>query len=55
MAKAQRQYSARLKFQVAPEVLGGDKSPAQITKVGRVHPNSVGVGQSVSHIRRPHP
>jgi transposase len=43
MAKATRQYSAKLKFQVVLEALKGDKSPAQIAKAYRVHPNSVGI------------
>jgi hypothetical protein len=43
MAKATRPYSAKLKFQVVLEALRGDKSPAQIAKAYRVHPNSVGI------------
>lgn len=43
MAKATRQYSARLKFQVVLEALKGEKTPAQIAKAYRVHPNSVGI------------
>lgn len=43
MAKTTRQYSARLKFQVVLEALKGEKSPAQIAKAYRVHPNSVGI------------
>jgi len=43
MAKATRRYSAKLKFQVVLEALKGDKSPAQIAKAYRVHPNSVGI------------
>ena len=43
MAKATRRYSAQLKFQVVLEALKGDKSPAQIAKAYRVHPNSVGI------------
>lgn len=43
MAKATRRYSARLKFQVVLEALKGEKSPAQIAKAYRVHPNSVGI------------
>ena len=43
MAKTTRQYSARLKFQVVLEALKGEKSPAQIAKAYRVHPNSVGL------------
>jgi len=43
MAKATRRYSAKLKFQVVVEALRGDKTPAQIAKVYRVHPNSVGI------------
>jgi transposase len=43
MAKATRQYSAKLKFQVVLEALRGDKSPAQIAKAYLVHPNSVGI------------
>ena len=41
MAKAGRRYSAKLKFQVVVEALKGEKSPAQIAKAYRVHPNSV--------------
>lgn len=43
MAKATRQYSARLKFQVVLEALKGEKTPAQIAKAYGVHPNSVGL------------
>jgi transposase len=43
MAKATRRYSAKLKFQVVLEALRGDKTPAQIAKAYRVHPNSVGI------------
>ncbi len=43
MAKATRRYSAELKFQVVVEALRGDKTPAQIAKVYRVHPNAVGI------------
>lgn len=43
MAKATRQYSARLKFQVVLEALKGEKTPAQIAKAYRVHPNTVGI------------
>lgn len=43
MAKAGRQYSAKLKFQVVLEALKGEKSPAQIAKAYHVHPNSVGI------------
>lgn len=43
MAKATRRYSAKLKFQVVLEALRGEKSPAQIAKAYRVHPNSVGI------------
>jgi transposase len=43
MAKATRRYSGRLKFQVVLEALKGERSPAQIAKVYRVHPNSVGI------------
>jgi transposase-like protein len=43
MAKATRRYSSRLKFQVVLETLKGEKSPGQIAKAYRVHPNSVGI------------
>jgi transposase len=43
MAKATRRYSAKLKFQVVLEALRGEKSPTQIAKAYRVHPNSVGL------------
>ncbi len=43
MAKATRRYSARLKFQVVLEALKGEKTPGQIAKAYRVHPNSVGI------------
>ena len=43
MAKATRQYSAKLKFQVVLEALKGDKTPTQIARAYRVHPNSVGL------------
>lgn len=43
MAKAGRQYSGKLKFQVVLEALKGEKSPAQIAKAYHVHPNSVGI------------
>jgi transposase-like protein len=43
MARVTRRYSAKLKFQVVLEALKGDKSPAQIAKAYRVHPNSVGI------------
>jgi transposase-like protein len=42
MAKATRRYSAKLKFQVVLEALKNEKTPAQIAKAYRVHPNSVG-------------
>jgi len=38
-----RRYSAKLKFQVVLEALKGEKTPAQIAKAYRVHPNSVGI------------
>jgi transposase len=41
MARISRRYSAKLKFQVVVEALKGEKSPAQIAKAYRVHPNSV--------------
>ena len=40
MAKARR-YSAKVKFQVVLEAIQGEKSPAQIAKAYRVHPNSI--------------
>jgi transposase len=43
MAKTTRRYAAKLKFQVVLEALRGEKSPAQIAKLYRVHPNSVGI------------
>lgn len=43
MAKSTRQYSAKLKFQVVLEALKGEKTPGQIAKAYRVHPNSVGI------------
>jgi len=44
MGKAtRRQYSAKLKFQVVLESLSGTRTPAQIGKAYRVHPNSVGL------------
>lgn len=43
MAKTTRRYSAKLTFQVVLEALRGEKSPAQIAKLYRVHPNSVGM------------
>ena len=43
MAKTTRRYSGKLKFQVVLEALRGEKSPAQIAKAYRVHPNSVGL------------
>jgi transposase-like protein len=43
MAKATRRYSAKLKFQVVLEALKGERTPAQIAKAYRVHPNSVGI------------
>ncbi|MDH4045262.1 MAG: helix-turn-helix domain-containing protein [Gemmatimonadota bacterium] len=43
MAKATRRYSAKLKFQMVLEALRGDKSPAEIAKACRMHPNSVGI------------
>ncbi len=43
MAKSTRRYSAKLKFQVVLEALKGEKTPAQIAKAYRVHPNSVGI------------
>lgn len=42
MAKARRQYSARVKFQVVLELLTGEKTPAQIGKAYGIHPNSIG-------------
>jgi transposase-like protein len=43
MAKSTRRYSAKLKFQVVLEALKNEKTPAQIAKAYRVHPNSVGI------------
>ncbi|MGH7676063.1 MAG: transposase [Gemmatimonadales bacterium] len=43
MAKATRAYSAKLKFQVVLEALRGEKTPGQIAKAYRVHPNSIGM------------
>ncbi len=36
-----RQYSPRLKFQIAMEVLRDNKKPSQVAKAYGVHPNSV--------------
>ena len=36
-----KQYSARLKFQIATEVLRDNKKPSQVAKAYGVHPNSV--------------
>ena len=37
-----KRYSPRLKFQVALELLTGEKSAGQVAKVYGVHPNTVG-------------
>ena len=36
-----KRCSAKLKFQVVVELLGGDKTSAQVAKVYGVHPNTV--------------
>ena len=36
-----KQYSPRLKFQIAMEVLRDSKKPSQVAKAYGVHPNSV--------------
>jgi transposase-like protein len=36
-----KQYSPKLKFQIAMEVLTGDKKSSQVAKAYGVHPNSV--------------
>ena len=38
---ARRRYTPRLKAQVVPEVLGGEKTPGQVAGAYGVHPNSV--------------
>lgn len=43
MAGKTARYSPKLKFQVVLEALTGDKTPGQIAKAYRVHPNSVGL------------
>jgi transposase len=48
-----RQYSAKLKFQVVLEALGGTKTPAQIAKAYGVHPNSVGIWKKIFLERGP--
>ena len=40
---ARRRYTPKLKAQVVLEVLAGDKTPGQVAKAYRVHPNSVGL------------
>ena len=37
-----KQYSPRLKFQIAMEVLRDSKKPSQVAKAYGVHPNSIG-------------
>lgn len=37
-----KQYSPRLKFQIAMEVLRDNKKPSQVAKAYGVHPNSIG-------------
>lgn len=54
MAKATRRYSAKLKFQVVLEALRGEKSPGQIAKAYRVHPNSIGIWKRWFLERGPH-
>lgn len=41
MPKSKRQFSPKLKFKIVLEVLRGEKTPAQVAKAYRVHPNSV--------------
>jgi len=36
-----KQYSPRLKFQIAMEVLRDNKKPSQVAKAYGIHPNSV--------------
>lgn len=36
-----KRYSPKLKFQVVTELLGGDKTAAQIAKAYGIHPNTI--------------
>jgi transposase-like protein len=38
-----KRYSPKLKFQVVLELLKGDNTPAQISRIYNVHPNSAGL------------
>jgi len=40
---AKKSISPKLKFQVVLETLTGDKTPGQLGKLYRVHPNSIGL------------
>jgi len=46
-------YSAKLKFQVVLESFDPTKTPGQIAKVYRVHPNSVGLWKKIFIERGP--
>jgi len=41
--KAEKRYSPKVKFQVVPEALAGEKTPGQIGKQYGIQPNSVGL------------
>ncbi len=40
---AKKSISPKLKFQVVLETLTGDKTPGQVAKLYRLHPNSIGL------------
>ncbi len=50
--KASR-YSAKLKFQVVLESFDSSKTPGQIAKAYRVHPNSIGLWKKIFLERGP--
>jgi transposase-like protein len=43
MPRSNRRHSAKVKFRAVLEVLTGERSPGQVARVYRVHPNSLKV------------
>jgi len=47
-----KQYSPKLKFQIALEVLRDNRKPSQVAKAYGVHPNSVSLGKGAGVVRQ---
>ncbi|MEE8277101.1 MAG: transposase [Thermoanaerobaculia bacterium] len=53
MARGDRRYSAKLKFQVVLEALRGEQTPGQLAKQYGVHANSIGLWRKMFLERGP--